>query len=75
MKVKELIKKLKEYDWEEEIKLRVWYVKWKADVLFDFKVDEDTRSDEDNPFVRIQSKVDIDDFLTDKHGCIEYRNY
>lgn len=75
MKVKELIKKLKEFDGEEEIKLRVWYVKWKEDVLFDFEVDEDTRSDKDNPFVRIQSKVDIDDFLTDQHGCIEYRNY
>ena len=69
MKVKELIEKLKEFDENEEIKLRVRYNTGKDDELFDFEVDEDTRSDKDNPFVRIQSEVDIDDFLIDKHGC------
>lgn len=69
MKVKELIEKLKKYNGEEEIKLRVRYNTGKDDELFDFEVDEDTRSDKDNPFVRIQSEVDIDDFLIDKHGC------
>lgn len=79
MKVKEFIEKLEEFDEDEEIKLRVWYVKWKADAFFDFDVrvnkpwDEDDEDDEE--IVVIESKVDIDDFLTNQHGCYEHRNY
>lgn len=76
MKVKELIEKLEEFDENEEIKLRVWYVKGKEDAFFDFKVWEESWFFEGcEPFIKIESKVDIDDFLTDKHGCIEHRNY
>lgn len=76
MKVKELKEKLEEFDENEEIKLRVWYVKGKADAFFDFNVRENKPWDEDDEeIVVIESKVDIDDFLTDQHGCYEYRNY
>ena len=76
MKVKELIEELEKFDEDEEIKLRVWYVKWKCDAFFDFRVWEESWFFEGTkPFVKIESEVDIDDFLTDAHGCIEYRNY
>ena len=76
MKVRELIKELERYDGEKEIKLRVWYNEGKDDVFFDFKVWKESWFFEGTePFVKIESKVDIDDFLTDKHGCIEHRNY
>lgn len=76
MKVKELIEKLEEFDENKEVKLRVCYVKWKCDAFFDFRVGEESWFFEDcEPFVKIESEVDIDDFLTEQHGCIEYRNY
>ena len=68
MKVYELIEKLEEFDGNEEIKLRVWYVKGKAEVFFDFRVSENNYSD-DKPFVNIESEVDIDEFLIEQHGC------
>lgn len=79
MKVKELKEKLEQFDENEEIKLRVWYVKGKADAFFDFDVRKsepwDEYDEDDEEIVVIESKVDIDDFLTNQHGCIEYRNY
>ncbi len=68
MKVKELIEKLEEFDEDEEIKLRIRYVKGKEEVFFDFTVEENTWS-KNKPFVNIESKNDIDRFLIDKHGC------
>lgn len=71
MKVRELIKELERYDWDKEVKLRVWYVKGKAEVFFDFRVSENDYSD-DKPFVNIESEVDIDEFLIEQHGCEWY---
>ena len=68
MKVYELIKELERFDWDKEIKLRLWYNKGKDDVFFDFRVSENDYSD-DKPFVNIESEVDIDEFLIDRHGC------
>jgi hypothetical protein len=76
MQVKDLIEKLEEFDGSEEIKLRVRYLKGKADDFFDFTVRENAyKWDKSEPNVIIESEVDIDDFLTEKHGCYEYRNY
>lgn len=76
MQVIDLIEKLKEFDESEEIKLRVRYLKGKADVFFDFTVRENTyKWNNSEPNVIIESEVDIDDFLTDQHGCYEHRNY
>lgn len=74
MKVKELIEKLEEFDEDEEIKLRIRYVKGKEEVFFDFTVEENTWS-KNKPFVNIESKNDIDRFLIDKHGCEWLWNY
>lgn len=71
MKVKELIKELERYDGNLEVKLRVWYVKGKAEVFFDFRVSENDYSD-DKPFVNIESEEDIDEFLINQHGCEPY---
>ena len=73
MKVRELIKELERYDWDKEVKLRVWYVKWKCDTFFDFRVWEESWFFEGcEPFVKIESEVDIDDFLINIHGCEPY---
>jgi hypothetical protein len=70
MKVYELIKELERFDWDKEIKLRVWYNDGKDDVFFDFRVWEESWFFEGcEPFVKIESEVDIDDFLIDRHGC------
>lgn len=76
MKVKELKDKLEEFDENEEIKLRVWYVKWKCEAFFDFNVRENKPWDEDDEeIVVIESEVDIDNFLIQQHGCRWLWNY
>jgi len=69
MTVKELIEKLKNFDWDKEIYLRIWYIEGKSDRYLNFTVSENSYAYDDEVIVNIEPEEDIEPIILWANCC------